>query len=856
MDPVTLGMAKADAARRYAPNPTEVSVGFSVLPTHLHSKVEANAVAFGRSNVVTRKVGDVTTQYAAWWDSHQNPVIGKRVMPDGLWSTYDLAGIPGNPLFAPLPPDGHNSLAIGIDADGRIHVAGNMHDVPLRYVRSTNPDDITQWTVGSMVGTNETSVTYPQFVRVGSTLLFFYRDGGAGNGDMFINRWTGTAWVRVVTIATGAGLTPVQSPYFCQPAVGQDGSLHVFAVWRVGASFTGTHDICHMKSVDNGVTWTSITGTPLTLPVAAPGSTGGTGSIMPIALAVTAGLRGLINQTGAGIDAAGRPHMATWMYSADNNTANTFDLHHVYWDGAAWVDEIVRSVTGRSGNTIGIARPAVVCTRDGRTLILWRNNSDNVLGSEGLFVTDVSPAPIRRSATFTLVNAELGGYEPSFDIDAARELNQLHMLVTPTFRDPNQITGDEIWSAQWGAIVSLDLTQLPLIAAGLAQVPGQVPVQSTSATGTTSSTTLSELSVPQTVVAGTDELILVRLVLAANAGGASTNAQVALHQKDVAKTKGVDLLRFAIANGPRVGRTTMWVPLRPDLADLAAGAMVVPRFASGVSGTLTIAGVTLEVNRLRVGTRKTAYTKPRGLNPATLGRWALGWRPSALGLADAAAVSTMPDASGGGRTWGQTDVAKQPTYRTAGINGAPSIRFDGGDILRTASTLVLGNTYTICTVASSSATPAGTQVILGADDSSQATVTRVQQLRYTANAAALSALTFGITTSGAKEALTGALSPSAATARVITIKRTYSTYGSIFELWINGVLAASNYTAHNYGQNTGVAFNLGGRISGGVDLDFLTGDIGDGDIWTSWLSEAEQRAAEQNLAEKYAITLP
>ncbi|OZC38436.1 hypothetical protein [Rhodococcoides fascians] len=58
-------------------------------------------------------------------------------------------------------------------------------------------------------------------------------------------------------------------------------------------------------------------------------------------------------------------------------------------------------------------------------------------------------------------------------------------------------------------------------------------------------------------------------------------------------------------------------------------------------------------------------------------------------------------------------MAKEPRFRTEGINGARSIRFDGGDLLRTAPTLVLGNRHTICLVAVSTATPSDVQAALG-----------------------------------------------------------------------------------------------------------------------------------------------
>jgi hypothetical protein len=76
---------------------------------------------------------------------------------------------------------------IAVDAQGYIHVAGNTDDAPLRYIRSTAPDDITTWTAPGMVGDREDSVGYPRFVTVGYELLFDYRDGSDADGDWVLN---------------------------------------------------------------------------------------------------------------------------------------------------------------------------------------------------------------------------------------------------------------------------------------------------------------------------------------------------------------------------------------------------------------------------------------------------------------------------------------------------------------------------------------------------------------------------------------------------------------------------------------------------------------------------------------------
>jgi hypothetical protein len=138
-------------------------------------------------------------------------MIGKRSMPDGAWESYELASTTGNPMVSPTVDDGHNSLAVALDSDGYFHVSGNMHNFALRYVRSTAPSNITAWTAPAMIGTNEYSVTYPQFITAGDgSLLFLHRTGGAGNGDSYLNRYNVTTmtWARVSKLLSGTGFDP------------------------------------------------------------------------------------------------------------------------------------------------------------------------------------------------------------------------------------------------------------------------------------------------------------------------------------------------------------------------------------------------------------------------------------------------------------------------------------------------------------------------------------------------------------------------------------------------------------------------------------------------------------------------
>ncbi len=96
---------------------------------------------------------------------------GGRRGSDG-WRVANLAKLRRNPLAAPTADDEHNIYAIAVDSSsGRVHVAGNMHGSPLRYVR-TAPGSLDRWATGPAPAKGE-RVTYPAFTSLpdGTPLL-------------------------------------------------------------------------------------------------------------------------------------------------------------------------------------------------------------------------------------------------------------------------------------------------------------------------------------------------------------------------------------------------------------------------------------------------------------------------------------------------------------------------------------------------------------------------------------------------------------------------------------------------------------------------------------------------------------
>ncbi len=131
-------------------------------------------------------------QYIAYYNADRNMVAGQRNLTD---SKFSLSILPATSRETAggtstiLSRDSHNSVTLGIDPEGFLHLSGNMQVNPVTSFRSTIPYDIsTLRQEMTMVGTNEDRCTYPNFMstREGE-LVFHYRDGVIGNDNEIYN---------------------------------------------------------------------------------------------------------------------------------------------------------------------------------------------------------------------------------------------------------------------------------------------------------------------------------------------------------------------------------------------------------------------------------------------------------------------------------------------------------------------------------------------------------------------------------------------------------------------------------------------------------------------------------------------
>jgi hypothetical protein len=259
-------------------------------------------------------------QFVGFYDADRRFVVGQRDLGETDWT---LQALPGDRRVG---WDAHHDVELVVDADGYLHVAGNMHNHPLTYYRTTEPGDVASIErVESMVGRDETSVTYPTFVDGPAEDLFFtYRSGSSGSGDWIVNRYDHEEreWERCFDEPLLVGGAQMNA-YPHGPIVGPDGAYHLCWVWRDAPDAQTTHDVEYVRSEDFQE-WETSQGEPRTPPFHS-GTADLVEAIPPYG--------GLINgNTKIGFDPAGRVVVSYHKFDADGNT----QVYNARAEGDGW----------------------------------------------------------------------------------------------------------------------------------------------------------------------------------------------------------------------------------------------------------------------------------------------------------------------------------------------------------------------------------------------------------------------------------------------------------------------------------------------------------------------------------------
>ena len=375
------------------------------------ANTSVNAAVFRKNSLVTHD----DTQFTAFYDIDGYVVLAKRDINSTVWDVHRTQ-------YRGRPNDAHNVISIMTDGDGYLHVAWDHHLDTLRYAVSKEPLSLELGDTRWMTGINENKVTYPEFYLMDDGgLLFIYRDGGSGNGNLVMNRYDlkTRRWSKLQeNLIDGEG----ERNAYWQTAVDSQGVIHLSWVWRETGDVSTNHDLCYARSKDGGYTWEDSHGRPYTLPITIHNA--------ETAVAIPQQSE-LINQTSMTCDNEGRPYIATYWREQDLDIPQYhivyLDEHNKWQDINTGFRTTPFTLSGGGTKRILISRPQVVAdiSKKLRLILLFR---DSERGDKVSAAICDNPQKGKWRIK-DLTDYSVGLWEPTFDTELWKNENKLHVFT-------------------------------------------------------------------------------------------------------------------------------------------------------------------------------------------------------------------------------------------------------------------------------------------------------------------------------------------------------------------------------------------------------------------------------------------
>jgi hypothetical protein len=367
-----------------------------------------NTVIFRKNSLVTH--GD--TQFISYYDGNGNVIMGKRKSNEDKWELKNTG-------FTGDAKDAHCSISIMVDGDGFVHLSWGHHGHPLRYAKSTAPLSLEFTSEIPMTGVNERNVTYPEFFRMASgNLLFMYRDGSSGRGNLSINTYDVNSKVWTQLHSNLIDGERKRNAYW-QSFVDSRGVIHISWVWRETPDVATNHDMCYAKSTDGGKTWEKSTGEKYSLPINAQNAE----YIYEIPQKSE-----LINQTSMFADAKGRPFIATYWRDQNSDVPQyriIYNLNGTWKSQNLGFRKTAFSLSGVGTKRIPISRPQVIGVYKNGAALIFR---DEERGSKVSLAINKN---LKRNKwkIIDLLPESVGSWEPSFDTELWKNKKILSIYV-------------------------------------------------------------------------------------------------------------------------------------------------------------------------------------------------------------------------------------------------------------------------------------------------------------------------------------------------------------------------------------------------------------------------------------------
>jgi hypothetical protein len=313
-------------------------------------------------------------------------------------------------------------ISIMVDGAGYLHVSWDHHNNKLNYCRSVKPGSLEMTERLPMTGNLEEKVTYPEFYNLPSgDLVFFYRDGGSGNGNLVINYYhTKTRqWKQLhQNLVDGEG----KRNAYWQACTDKRGRIHISWVWRESPDVASNHDMCYARSDDGGATWVRSTGEQYRLPINAANA--------EYALRIPQKSE-LINQTSMYADDKGNPWIASYWRNQQDSVPQ---YQVVYRQDGRWNSANLGfrktpfSLSGVGTKAIPISRPQIIVNNNRGTskiLVIFRDKERGSKASAA-FTSNVAAG---KWLVTDLTADDLGSWEPSFDTELWKRKKILNLFI-------------------------------------------------------------------------------------------------------------------------------------------------------------------------------------------------------------------------------------------------------------------------------------------------------------------------------------------------------------------------------------------------------------------------------------------
>lgn len=376
------------------------------------AKNSVNTVIF-RKNAIT---STQDSQYLSYYNEDAEVILAKREQQSDKWEIQNT-GLRGNAA------DAHNSISIAIDGNKDLHMAWDHHNTPLKYIKQDLNFPVSEANLVDMIGSEESVVSYPEFYNMSNgDLLFFYRDGESGNGNLVINRYNHhtQTWKRLHNnLIDGEG----QRNAYWQACVDQKDQIHISWVWRESGDVASNHDISYARSSDGGKTWTKSDGSIYNLPITAENA--------EYVCRINQGSE-LINQTSMTTDHQGYIYIVNY-WTPEGSEIPQF--HVVFGNNARWQSQNTDwrqsafSLSGYGTKKIPISRPEIIS---------WKNQGLTSIGiifrdeERGNKISLATNYDIWHSATWKIIDINdnnWGEWEPNYDLNLWDKNKSLNLFA-------------------------------------------------------------------------------------------------------------------------------------------------------------------------------------------------------------------------------------------------------------------------------------------------------------------------------------------------------------------------------------------------------------------------------------------